>query len=274
MDVNIFDQMVRYHIERNLAACLPYHDGEGAIRPAANNGRPVGQGKENYQYPGQLVFRNGNTLLGHLVADGFVKELDIDRNHALRVASPQDMYDFLGENHGDGVQVYESAIDTMVRVANIKAPDASFSERLPPHFVYSGRDQPRPDLEQELRLTIGTKTRLALALTAQYPDIKAMQIKQSGYTPLGMGQVLEYDHGGLHRAFFFKHIPKEADPNSYTPFLDAEHRIAGVMREYQPKDRGVVLIRERLVHPEEFFLDGTEGNQPRASEGRERRLAA
>ena len=263
---DIFDTMVRYHIDRNLAACLPYHDGEGVICPPANMGLPVEEGKENFQYRGQLIFQNGNTLLHHLLADGHVKNrLDIfDGADAYGVASPEEIYAFLGRNHGDGVHVYETALDHMVRVAKIEAPDPAFSQRLPPHFVHFQREG-TADLEKELRRTVGTKTRLALALTGQYENVRALQIKQSGYTPLGMGQVVEINHDGLRRAFFFKYIPREADPDRSLPYLAPDHRIAGVMKHYKPQDGRIVLERERFVQPEEYFRDGSQ------SLGREKR---
>ncbi len=256
----VFEAMVRYHIEHNLLACLPYLDGQGVMRPAANGDRPVEEGRENVQYRGQLVFQNGSTLLGHLVDDGYVKNpLDIfDGEEAYHVSSGKELDDFLGGNHGDGVHVYESASDQMVRVAKIEAPDPIFSERLPPHFVHFHRESAAGDLERELRREVGTKTRLALALTQQYGNVRAMQIKQSGYTSLGMGQVVEFDHSGLRRAFFFKYLSPESDPDNIGPFLVPEQRIAGVLRKYKPCKGRIIMEQERLVHPEEYFLDGNE----------------
>ena len=259
---DIFDLMVRYHISSNLPACLPCHDGEGVIRPAANENMPVPEGEENFQYRGMLVFQNGSTLLSHLLRDGYVKSpLDIfDGPDAKRVATPEDAYDFFRARHsGDGVHVYESEAQEMIRVAKVREPETRFSQRLPAHFVHFRRES-SSDLERELRQGVGTKTRLATALPERYDHVIATQIKQSGYTSLGMGQVVEIGPEGLQRAFFFRYI---ANPHDEVPFLVPEHRIAGVMRSYEQQGERRVLTDERFVDPAEYGVRQKEQRRDR-----------
>ena len=250
----LYELAVAYHIQRNLPTGMMHFDpAEGKIFPPDPRGHcePIPEGNDRAKlYDGVMVFRNGNILVDKLVSDGRVKEWDIDDPRPL--TTPQQMFDFLDlEGSLDGVHIYEALLRQRVRIGKVYEPeDITLSDKLPRDFVHF---HPRsvPDAERYLRLTVGTKTRLGVALTQLYPDIVGVQLKQSAYGPLGMGKVVEYVPGGVGREFFFKHIPLQSGDMGEM-FIDPQHRIVGVERRYESPQGQLVRIAERIVHPQEF----------------------
>lgn len=248
-----------YHVHRNLPIGLTYFDPrDGRIRPPHPKGghQEIEEGKENGLYAGVLTFRNGNTLKNKLIEKGYVKPRDVDDSHLFTTA--QDVFNFLeGDASQDGVHIYESLLGQRIRVGKVYEPqDISLEDKLPADFVHL-HPPVTEDRERYFRLSVGTKTRLAVALTQMFPDISAVQLKESGYGPLRLGKVVDYRPGGVAREFFFQHIPLPVGGDFSDAFLDEEHRIIGVERRYELQGGVLRRTQERVVTPEEVALPPT-----------------
>lgn len=249
-EINLFQWLVEYQVNENLAKCLPHMDSKGRIAPPENKNAPVTEGLENKAYDGILILQNGNTLLERLVEEGRVEPEDID--NPVQVGSKELMFDFLsGRDDEDGVYVCETAKGEMSRVAKIEYPKHPLDRRIPLDFVYSdplelrtgGTNTTNPWIET--RKKIGTKTRLGIEMPASYNDVNACQIKRSGYTPLGMGKVTHFDNEGLAEEFFLKY-----NPSHQGPFIDKEHGIVGVYRRYEKRDNDLFKVEEKFIGPD------------------------
>ena len=204
--IDIFKWLVRYHHERNLETCMPYLGADGVIRPPANRGLPVKEGRENKEYDGILIFKNGNTLVDRLINDKLVDARDV--SVPMDVGTIDKLFTFLDEREDeDGVFVYESARGQMTRISKVRdinTQTKQLKSSVPGNFIYSQGESG----EQELREMMGTKTRLAIELPQFYSDINAYQIKRSAYTPLGMGKVTHFDKDGLSQEFHMEYTPE------------------------------------------------------------------
>lgn len=238
---DIFEDLIKYHCTTNLAACRPYIK-DGQILD--NESKPLQEGSDlKTPHEGLLILRNGSTLLDKLVNSGRVHTADIDA--PVKLNTEEDFYDFLTfREENDGVYVYESQLNQMRRVGYIVPPNgASIDDSLPSDFVYqAGCDSATQ------RLKLGTKTRIALELTAEEgAKIQAFQIKRSSFGHLGMGKVTHINEQGLAREFYLEHQP------DYTGhFIDEEQGIVGIYKTYRKENGPLELAEEGYVH----FEDG------------------
>jgi|SRR3989344_2561038 len=247
LNIDIFDTLLRYHSERNLAKCLPYIK-DGVILSPANHYKPVEEGLENKEYDGILILKNGDTLIKKLVDDNLIDKRDVDTSK--NVNTIDNFFNFLeNRKDEDGVYVYESSKKLIMRVSKITYPGREIEGKIPLDFIYfNGANFSREDdIWVELRHRLGTKTRLAIELTQHYQDIEAFQIKRSSYTQLGMGKVTHFNKNGLNREFFFM-VPKNPELHQ-DEFIDPEHKIIGVYREYGKDNGNLICLNQTTMNP-------------------------
>ncbi|HIH11277.1 TPA: hypothetical protein HA241_03745, partial [Candidatus Woesearchaeota archaeon] len=113
----LFDWLVAYHIEQNLAKCLPYLR-EGRVVPPARRD-PLREGRdENELYSGVLVVANGSTLMTRLKTDRVV--LDQDPEEPVRLSGSTDLSNYLQLQEGnDGAYIYDSVHHQIRRVSEL-----------------------------------------------------------------------------------------------------------------------------------------------------------
>lgn len=237
---DIFEDLVKYHCTANLAACRPYIK-EGQILD--NESKPLQEGSDlKTPHEGLLILRNGSTLLDKLVNSGRVHTADIDT--PVKLSTEEDFYHFLNfREENDGVYVYESRLGQMRRIGYVVPPNgASIDDSLPRDFVYQEGSNAATQ-----RLKLGTKTRIALELTAEEgAKIQAFQIKRSSYGHLGMGKVTHINEQGLAREFYL-----EYQPDHTGPFIDQEQGIVGIYKTYRKENDCLELAEEGYVHFED-----------------------
>lgn len=233
-ELPILQWLVEHHIDRNLEKkCLPYL-GNGMIMSPANHRMPVREGKENQEYKGILILRNGDTLKGNLVRDGFLKDYDIE-DKSYPIATKGQFFRFLDDEsrNEDGVYIVDSGRKELSRVCWINYPSVSREGLLPLDFVfYNGHKG--ENAERDMWLELGSKTRLGVALPRLYEDVEAFMLKRSGYTPLGMGKAVRFGDG-LEEEVFFQYLNPDnsGSISDYIPNIESfPEGIIGIKRSY------------------------------------------
>lgn len=243
LNTNIFNILLKYHGEKNLAKCAPYIK-DGVIYSPANHYKPIKEGKENKEYAGITIFKNGDTLLNKLKERRYVNPKAIDEFED--ISTLEKFFDFLDSKNSegddgeeDGVYIFESKNKKIARVSKIYCPESPIENKIPLDFIYFNGMNGSVNPWNELYRKLGNKTRLAIDLTHLYNDVEAYQIKRSGYTQLGMGKVTHFNKNGLSEEFFFMHNPEQ------NLFIYPEQKIIGVYRSYNNKNGD--LFREEKV---------------------------
>ncbi len=232
----LFEWLISYHIERNLQACLP-HIRDGRFY---QHGRPLAEGRENEHYQGVLIVANGDTLFNRMIDAGMIE--DGDHDAPVTVTSKEEFFGYLdGQDNSDGAYIFDGVHSTFTRVNELHNGIARGLHSLVSHVP---KDFASYDEGLDARRFLGTKTRLAIKIPYQFPDVHALQVKRSGYTDLGLGKVTKFNSSGLEGEFFLK-----ADPESVGPFIDVRNSIVGVRRSYGVSDGGLVLTDERPYVP-------------------------
>ncbi|MEK6901433.1 MAG: hypothetical protein AABX37_03765 [Nanoarchaeota archaeon] len=247
-EVDLFDWLVRYHVDTNLAAALPYIR-EGNLL--------VTEGEENNWAKGCLVVSDGQTLAERLLGDKII--LDRTAPEFKPVQNYDTFFEFL-QHHGamDGSFVYDGSNFRMARVARLKNSSPALDavrdralELIPPDFVFQGQEE---FTWWDYDDSIGTKTDLAILIPPAYStpgsNVHAYQVKRTGFGALGMGKVTQFGQQGLEQEFFLRQ-----DHSSIGPFIDSELGIVGVHRTYARQGEKVVLTGEKLVPGATHYLE-------------------
>src|SRR3989344_1075407 len=255
---DLFAWLVQYHCDVNLQHCLPYMtDG----RLLKLRGQPLVEGYDEIQVPedyrGLIIVANGDQLASRLKTDKVI--LDRHLPEPTYVPSSTDFFSYLAaQQNRDGGNVYDDLHQTFRKVREFNnnphslqeigvQMEETLEEMLPADFVSADGSVPLDE--------IGNKTRLALKLPLAYPNTETHQIKATPYGNTSIGKVTHFGPGskGLAEEFFFL-----CDPNYDGPFLNQEHSIIGVHRQYQRHpDRGIQLVSEqRVADPVAYFLRG------------------
>jgi len=230
--VDFFGVHTQFHIDYNLGQCLTYLR-EGVIQPAPKN-KPINEGKQNNSSFGITVLRNGGALMDYLREDKLVQDVDVHESVGIgdSRAYRRFLEDLAEKGESDGVYVFDSKRGVLTRVSKVLNEDSNvaFSHLLPPDFIHYEGVPPEGVVDQEawLRSELGTKTRLAVSLTNKFgkKGVEAHQIKQSGYTPFGMGTVTHITEQGLKRWFYMYNAAL------YSPPSLARDAIYGATRTY------------------------------------------
>lgn len=241
--MNLFWALARYHYEKNL---LP---NTGSIRQGKMylSKRALKEGEENEKQKGLLIVANGKTLVIDLISDGTVSKKDIAQFE--KIKSHSNFFRYLErQKHKDGAFIYDGANKRIARVMEFSnRPNMpgklKLEEKVPFDFIHANPQEP-------LRHHLGTKTRLAIRLSAAYPDVEAYQIKRTAYGA-GLGKVTHFTKKGLVEEFFFACKPKSIKQ------LVPEKGIVGVYRRYElarnkprcaeEREIGLKELRTRLM---------------------------
>ena len=239
---NIFEVMIRNHHD-NLQTTLPHLNGKILHD---NEQLPLIEGEtENPHYDGLYLVYDGEKILE-------TASSRIMRKKALREAvSVPSEKSFLAQlrNGGDqdNVFLYNTNRQQLTKVkgefsnafpAGKGNLDDLLEKYLPTNFMSADGSTPAYE--------VGTKTANAL-LTAYVLNrgidrgVRTIIVKRTAYD-FGMGKVAEFGKNGLTREFFFKY-----DPEHTGPFIDEEHKIVGVLREYRHKRGKQVCTSEQYV---------------------------
>ena len=252
MGFSLFPWLVEFHIAYNLPKAIPH----------LKNGQVYNQGKapqegltETGHYKGFVIIANGGTLAEKLHAKKLLKE-------PLRsVSEIPNIHAFLAylatRENPDGVFVYDGEHRKIARAGLLnnfpELPHGfnvynQFSSDFVIHNHSSSSVNSLDDLlPPDLRIRdadLGTRTRVAATYPHVLPETEGLVLKQTAYTKLGLGKVARFTQSGLAEEFFFMH-----DPQSRGPFVNEEHRIVGVTRNYARKGTGLLKTDETLWEP-------------------------
>lgn len=235
---DLFSLLVQYHYDINLPKCLPYIS-KGVLSPPSKKHNIEGV-YENDLYNGLLLAANGDTLTDKLLREDIV--LDEEITEPAAVPDREGLFSYLRREVGsdnadpDGAFIYDNVNKMITRVYDLnntpgkleRLQYSSFNGAIPPDFFTLTGEQRK----------LGTKTRMALKLPRAYPEIHTFQIKQTAYTPLGLGKVTHFTKDGLREEFFFR-----------VDHHDSEN-IVGVYRRYVTEGGKIVLAQERVIDKE------------------------
>lgn len=239
---NIFEVMIRNHYG-NLQSALPHLEGKNLHD---NDQLPLIEGEtENPHYGGLYLVYDGEKILE-------TASFRIMRKKALRetVSVPSEK-SFLAQLRSGGDQdnvfLYNTKRQQLTKVkgefsnafpAGKGSLDDLLEKYLPTNFMSANGSTPAYE--------VGTKTANAL-LTAYALNrgidkgVRTIIVKRTAYD-FGMGKLAEFGPDGLTREFFFKY-----DSEHTGQFVDEEHKIVGVLREYQHKRGKQVCTSEQYV---------------------------
>lgn len=239
-DANLFELLAKYHIEHNLRQGLENEViRNGVMYSTRRNGEQVAVevGKENKMdwYRGIVLFSNGADIVEYLRDAGVVPS-----SEPLTFVDIKDETDFIrfldAAGEYDGAALYSAATGKGTRLLlNNSTPnleDVAIEGLLPAEYM--SEDGSVPFFDGHGWKTIGTRTHLAIKITQKLRDrngdnypIDACLVKHTVYNPLGFGPVVHFSRDAMEM-FFFRYAPDARDP-----FIDEEHRIAGVYRKYE-----------------------------------------
>lgn len=217
---NMFEWLVKHHLNENLKKCLP-HIADGRIHV---RGEPLEEGfDENELYKGLLIVSNGSDLINRLERDRVILDEPEDLEE---ISGENDFFVYIsGQRNGDGAYIVADREITKVHEINNYPPSLRSAvplySKIPADFLSLYGNVP-------LHNNIGTKTRLAIKIPHAYESTETYQIKRSAYTDLGMGKVTHFNRQGLVEEFFFVY-----DPGADAPLFQLERGgITGVYRAY------------------------------------------
>ncbi|MBU0470794.1 MAG: hypothetical protein KKA62_01885 [Nanoarchaeota archaeon] len=250
-NIDLFEILVDYHISRNLKDGLAQERVEDGIMysPGQNGENLFNVGDENgrFWYNGVIMFANGGDLVDNLKDVGVIRPSarlffqsakdEEEISNLLDKAAPK-----------DGAIIYDRTSKRLTRTRlNNYIPeleDIAVEDVLPDDYLSEDSSYP---LMGEDGSNVGCRSELAVTLSQgitgldkKYHEIDAYLLKHTIYNPLGFGPVVHIGRNKME-LFFFKHAP-----DSEGPFLDEEHKIIGIYRDYVKKDGKFVLDKERI----------------------------
>ena len=228
---NIFEAAIKYHL-LNLQDSLK-HCRQGHIYDNAGSALIEGEG-ENPHANGVYLVYDGDKILD-AASERISRKSGIKKTED--VPTIDAFVNRLRDEHDpDSVFLYNTEKQKITRVKsefnnNYEGSlDDLLKSSLPSNFLSA--DSSMPVYE------VGTKTASAVLMAyalnqRQDKGVKTLIIKRTPYGQLGMGKVAEFDKQGLTREFFFEYAPEHTGP-----FIDEEHKIIGILREYgKSKDK-------------------------------------
>ncbi len=225
-NLNLFDLLVRYHVEENLARCRPYM-ADGVL--VDEEGLPFQEGSDDLPsaHKGFLIVANGDKLAERLRKDRFISE---DHDGFVYLDGKEDFFSYLSEQRGrDGAYVFNGARDSIVRVSELNNNPPSLEEDLDV-YNYVPRDFVSFDGSVPPEGNLGTKTRIAIKFPHAFQNTSAYQLKRSAFGPTRMGKVTRFTRAGLEEEFFFTKQDFEGDEG-----------IVGVHRRYARDETGLLM---------------------------------
>ena len=226
-----FEMMVEHYCANILPECIPHMDEEGRV--VDTKGRPLKEGgkKENPYYTGALVVYDGPILLQS--ASKMVVRPKRAFKEETTIRGREEFLKYFGaendEGEADCVYFYNTEKGLVIKVTgelknshkDVNLDDILETD-MPHDFVTHDRSIPAHE--------VGTKTGIAIMVPKMYDGVRTIILKRTPYD-FGMGKIAHFDRYGLAEEFFLKY-----DPNSNGPFIDKEHGIVGVYRNYRDEN--------------------------------------
>ena len=231
LNLNLFELLVKYHVETNLRRCRPYMENGVLVD---EEGLPFQEGSDELPNPhkGFLIVANGDTLAERLRRDRFISE---DPDEFVRLYGEGDFFTYLSEQRGkDGAYIFNGAKDSIARVAELNNHPPSLDEDFDV-YNYVPRDFVAYDGSVPVQGNLGTKTRIAIKLPHAFQNTEAYQLKRSAYGPTRMGKVTHFTTMGLDEEFFFTIPPLDLG-------YEEDMGIDGVNRKYTRDENGLVPV--------------------------------
>ncbi len=222
----LFSRLAQYHQTVNLAACLSRMQDGVILDP---HGKPyrAGVNDENEYYAGVLIVANGSTLVGKLTDARVITDRVYPTFHS--VPTDDEFFAFHSSQGGkDRSYVYDSLTQSMARVRTFNNTPAT----LPSNYSLEGMLPRNEGLDD-----IGTKVEIAIILPQAYDNTDTYLIRRSPYGKLGMGAVMHFNAQGLRELLYLEH-----DPHSKGPFIDEDHKIVGIYKQFERRDGVVVPV--------------------------------
>ncbi len=225
---NLFETLMRYHVS-NLNQSLP-HFKDGQILD--KDGTSLEQG-ENPYYKGLYLIYDGQEILekasSRIVRGSAIRETTYvpTQPQFFQTLTAQET---THKKDPDVAYLYNTKDAKLTRVKGELSNHANedldhiLQRCLPDDFASPDGSIPLQDL--------GTKTANAVltAYALNRPTdqgVRAIIIKRTPYGSLGMGKLAEFGKDGLTREFYFEH-----NPNHSGPFVNPQHHIVGVYKQY------------------------------------------
>ncbi|GEM_PF-2003013 len=225
---NIFEVLMQYHTQ-NLHQALPYLKN-GQILDKDDT--PLEQG-ENPYYRGLYLIYDGQEILEkasqRIVRGSAIREttyVPTTSQFFQTVAAKNTTH----KKDPDVAYLYNT---TDAKLTRIKGELSNHCTEDLDHILQRclPADFESPDGSLSI-YDVGTKTASAIltAYTLNRPTdqgVRTIIIKKTPYGSLGMGKLAEFGKDGLTREFYFEH-----NPNHIGPFIDQEHSIVGIHKQY------------------------------------------
>jgi hypothetical protein len=249
-----FGRNVRYYCEELWSLCSTFVDNEGIYVNPFFKGKKIGK-REN-PFGGRLTIANGDTLTGKIINDQIVKEEAID----LPVpAKTIDQYlAFMAYNHDeDGAFIYDGVNNTLryVGILENTSKDSKLSK-----IKYDLKECVPRDFacfDASVAPKAGARTDIAIRVSKAYSETKVVVIKETEYSHLGMGSVIELQEGRVRQMFVLMnekdYLKSRHDKNASINYYEKERGIVAVHKTYKVENDRVVLDSERTVPKEELF---------------------
>lgn len=223
---NIFEVVIKVHY-RNLQDSLPHFSNGKILGPG---GEELEEGKEeNPYYEGLYLVYDGKEVLNTIA-----ERLTRKKNPFKEAISTPTTTSFLERvcsrvGNTDVILAYNTNEKSITPTKSEFRNDYNdIDELLETHLPYNFVST---DGSISIR-EVGSKTSSA-ALNADVLNkpvdkgLRAILVKETVFGYLSMGKLAEFGPDGLTREFFFEYAPEHKGP-----FIDEEHRIVGVLREY------------------------------------------
>lgn len=248
MQTNLFDLIVKYHIDNNLKNGLQSEEMiDGVMHFRENNYKvPVKVGEENGQhwYKGFVLFANGSDITEYLVSVGIIPS----NNHLsfVDIKSQDDFLNFLDKlTKKDGAAVYDSVSRKGTRLKinqySNSLEDLVVEDILPDNFL--SEDSLIPFFDENGFSNIGCRTDMAVKtsrgvnIKGDYHPIDAYLIKHTMYNKTGFGPVVHISQEEID-FFFLKYSPESKH------FIDSKHKIIGIYKKFRLDNRRFVQVYE------------------------------
>ena len=252
---DLFEVVIAYHIDKNLRAGLENEvvvDGQMQLMNGKGR-KPVVLGEENGQnwYRRLFLVANGKDIAATLQEHEVIpKTARVSYQNVPNAQSLHDYLDIATTKDGAVILDRESRRVTRQRL-NPNAPSLESivtEDCLPIDFItedcsieLSGEDGSNVGC----RTDAGYKVSRGLNTDDGYHPIESFLIKGTAYNPLGFGSAARMSAEQIE-TFHFRYAPQAEGS-----FLDEEHNIIGVLRNYSPDEAG----RYTLVHEEQVHLN-------------------
>lgn len=185
-------------------------------------GRSLKPSEEN-AYGGLLLVANGDTFNQWIQNEIIDPEIKPEFKPAQTLDQLVDTLELNSEK--DGAFFYDGKNKQLAHIGLINreklaSQNYNLQERLPPDFICKDAAVP---LSKD---RYGSRTDISIKVSQGYEAVDVFQIKETGYTPLGMGLVTHFKKGTLIETFHLEHLP-EGDA-----FIDQKHKVVGIYRRY------------------------------------------